>query len=60
MYYTIDATAIGVQPVEDHNEMVALFFVVFLLIANFFILNMFVGVIVESFQMSSDPDQAPF
>ena len=35
-----------------------LFFIVFLLIANFFILNMFVGVIVESFQMSSDPDQA--
>ena len=36
----------------------ALFFVVFLLIANFFILNMFVGVIVESFQMSSDPEAA--
>lgn len=58
MYYSIDAKAVEEQPVEDHNELVALFFIIFLLIANFFILNMFVGVIVESFQMSSDPDQA--
>lgn len=58
MYYTIDANEVDRQPIEDNNELVALFFIVFLLIANFFILNMFVGVIVESFQMSSDPDQA--
>jgi len=56
MYYTIDAHGVDYQPVEDSNELVALFFVVFLLIANFFILNMFVGVIVESFQLSSDPE----
>jgi len=58
MFYTIDAVDIGKQPIEDNRERVALYFVVFLLIANFFILNMFVGVIVESFQMSSDPDEA--
>jgi len=58
MFYTIDATGIDVQPVEDNSELVAMFFIAFLLCANFFILNMFVGVIVESFQMASDPDEA--
>ena len=31
-----------------------LFFVIFLVIANFFVLNMFVGVIVDSFQTSGN------
>lgn len=58
MFYTMDAKGVDMQPEQDYNEGIALFFVLFLLIANFFILNMFVGVIVDSFQVSTNPDEA--
>merc|ERR1712196_155560 len=41
----------------NHKPEIALFFIVFLVVGNFFILNMFVGVIVDSFQRSLDPSE---
>jgi len=57
LFYSIDAVGVDLHPVEDANEAAALFFVSFLIIANFFILNMFVGIIVDSFQMTQTPDE---
>ncbi|KAK6312570.1 hypothetical protein J4Q44_G00182340 [Coregonus suidteri] len=37
------------QPVRNHNPWMLLFFISFLLIVSFFVLNMFVGVVVENF-----------
>lgn len=39
----------GVQPVENYNEWRLLYFISFLLLVAFFVLNMFVGVVVENF-----------
>ncbi|CAB1344286.1 unnamed protein product, partial [Coregonus sp. 'balchen'] len=36
-------------PVRNHNPWMLLFFISFLLIVSFFVLNMFVGVVVENF-----------
>jgi len=58
LWYTVDASGENSQPVEDAHMEYAMFFVVFLLISNFLILNMFVGVIVESFQLSVDVDES--
>lgn len=37
------------QPIENYNEWRLLYFISFLLLVGFFVLNMFVGVVVENF-----------
>ncbi|KPP71983.1 voltage-dependent T-type calcium channel subunit alpha-1I-like [Scleropages formosus] len=37
------------QPITNHNPWMLLYFISFLLIVSFFVLNMFVGVVVENF-----------
>ena len=37
------------QPQQNYNEWRILYFILFLLLVGFFILNMFVGVVVENF-----------
>uniref|UniRef100_F6SKF5 Ion transport domain-containing protein n=1 Tax=Ciona intestinalis TaxID=7719 RepID=F6SKF5_CIOIN len=49
MYHGIDATGIDQQPIRNSNPWMLLYFVSFLLIVGFFVLNMFVGVVVENF-----------
>jgi len=50
MYSGVDAVGVDKQPQPNYNEPMILYFVIFLLVGGFFILNMFVGVIVENFQ----------
>lgn len=37
------------QPIENYSEWRLLYFISFLLLVGFFVLNMFVGVVVENF-----------
>nr|QDD67334.1 ion channel protein [Tetranychus cinnabarinus] len=49
MYTGLDAVGVGQQPRENYNEWRLLYFISFLLLVAFFVLNMFVGVVVENF-----------
>jgi voltage-dependent calcium channel T type alpha-1G len=49
MYTGIDAVGIDRQPVVNYNEWMLLYFISFLLLVGFFVLNMFVGVVIENF-----------
>nr|XP_055061951.1 voltage-dependent T-type calcium channel subunit alpha-1H isoform X1 [Misgurnus anguillicaudatus]XP_055061952.1 voltage-dependent T-type calcium channel subunit alpha-1H isoform X1 [Misgurnus anguillicaudatus]XP_055061953.1 voltage-dependent T-type calcium channel subunit alpha-1H isoform X1 [Misgurnus anguillicaudatus] len=49
MYDGLDAVAVDHQPIKNHNPWMLLYFISFLLIVSFFVLNMFVGVVVENF-----------
>ncbi|XP_077426531.1 voltage-dependent T-type calcium channel subunit alpha-1H-like isoform X2 [Vanacampus margaritifer] len=49
MYDGLDAVGVDQQPVRNNNPWMLLFFISFLLIVSFFVLNMFVGVVVENF-----------
>uniref|UniRef100_A0A3B4X253 Calcium voltage-gated channel subunit alpha1 Ia n=1 Tax=Seriola lalandi dorsalis TaxID=1841481 RepID=A0A3B4X253_SERLL len=49
MYHGLDAVAVDQQPVINNNPWMLLYFISFLLIVSFFVLNMFVGVVVENF-----------
>ena len=49
MYTGVDAVGPGRQPITNHSPFKALFFVVFVVIANFFIINLFVGVTISTF-----------
>ncbi|XP_043089771.1 voltage-dependent T-type calcium channel subunit alpha-1H isoform X2 [Puntigrus tetrazona] len=49
MYDGLDAVGVDMQPERNHNPWMLLYFISFLLIVSFFVLNMFVGVVVENF-----------
>ncbi|KAG8446311.1 hypothetical protein GDO86_013952 [Hymenochirus boettgeri] len=49
MYDGLDAVGVNQQPVMNYNPWMLLYFISFLLIVAFFVLNMFVGVVVENF-----------
>ncbi|XP_031571362.1 voltage-dependent T-type calcium channel subunit alpha-1H-like [Actinia tenebrosa] len=50
MYDGIDAVGIDKQPIKNYSQVKVLYFVAFLLLAGFVVLNMLVGVVVENFQ----------
>ncbi|KAG8180483.1 hypothetical protein JTE90_026642 [Oedothorax gibbosus] len=49
MYTGLDAVGVDQQPITNYNEWRLLYFISFLLLVAFFVLNMFVGVVVENF-----------
>ena len=49
MYNGIDAVDVDMQPIKNYNEAKLIYFISFLLLVGFFVLNMFVGVVVENF-----------
>eukprot|EP01043_Picozoa_sp_COSAG02_P047092 COSAG02_NODE_4477_length_5322_cov_8.823090_2_plen_1152_part_00 len=48
-HYAMDATEVGRSPVRDTNPLWGFFFIIFVVINNFFLLNLFVGVIYEKY-----------
>ncbi|XP_067636401.1 voltage-dependent T-type calcium channel subunit alpha-1G isoform X1 [Eurosta solidaginis] len=49
MYTGLDAVGEDMQPIVNYNEWRLLYFISFILLVGFFVLNMFVGVVVENF-----------
>lgn len=45
----IDATKVDQQPVRENNMEAYIFFIVFIITGSFFVLNLFIGVIIENF-----------
>ncbi|KAK9395550.1 voltage-dependent T-type calcium channel subunit alpha-1H [Crotalus adamanteus] len=58
MYDGLDAVGIDQQPSQNHNLWMLLYFISFLLIVSFFVLNMFVGVVVENFHKCRQHQEA--
>ncbi|XP_077324135.1 voltage-dependent T-type calcium channel subunit alpha-1I-like, partial [Lithobates pipiens] len=58
MYNGLDAVAVDQQPITNHNPWMLLYFISFLLIVSFFVLNMFVGVVVENFHKCRQHQEA--
>uniref|UniRef100_A0A6Q2XVF4 Voltage-dependent T-type calcium channel subunit alpha n=1 Tax=Esox lucius TaxID=8010 RepID=A0A6Q2XVF4_ESOLU len=58
MYQGLDAVGIDKQPIINHRPSMLLYFISFLLIVSFFVLNMFVGVVVENFQKCRQNQEA--
>lgn len=49
MYNGLDAVGLDQQPIVNYSEWRLLYFISFILLVGFFVLNMFVGVVVENF-----------
>ena len=53
----IDAVGIGMQPSYDHNIWMILYFTIFMVFGSQFILNLFVGVIMDNFNRIKDKEE---
>ena len=54
MYNGVDATEIGFQPKKNTSHLRILFFCAFMVVGSQFILNLFVGVIIDNFNKIKD------
>lgn len=50
----IDATGVDVQPIQENNVYWALFFMVFIFFGNFLILNLFTGVVCDTYNSEKE------
>lgn len=58
MYDGVDAVGVDMQPVENHSVGTIAFFLVFMIVGSFFVLNLFIGVVLDNFlQVSSEESQ---
>jgi len=53
MWNSVNAVGEDDQPVPNHAPALCLYYVTFLIVGNFFVLNLFIGVIVDSFNNSA-------
>lgn len=51
MEYAVDSVDIDMQPMVDHGIHYYGFFVIFIVFGSFFTLNLFIGVIIDNFNM---------
>jgi len=49
MYSGVDAREEGLHPIRDFDQAYAIFFVVFIIVGSFFVMNLFVGVTIDKF-----------
>jgi len=58
MYQGVDCVGVDMQPKQNNKEAMFLFFAGFILVGAFFVMNMFVGIVVENFQKCAAERQA--
>ena len=54
MYMGVDARSPDLAPKRDNTPALAFFFLAFMIVANFFILNLFIGIILDNFAQISE------
>jgi len=54
MYRGVDGTEIGKQPRKNNQKYLAFYFISFILVGNIFILNLFVGIVIDKFNRLKD------
>jgi len=58
MYKAVDAYDIYQAPITNYNPYIAYYFVIFIFIGSFFFLNLFIGVIFESFNEANSEESS--
>ena len=57
MYHGADMTGVGTQPVRDTDKYYCLFFIAFIIVGSFFVMNLFVGVTIDKFNEMKEAQQ---
>ena len=50
----IDSNDVGLPPKRDNNLWYALYFISFIIVGNMFLLNLFVGVVIDNFNQMKE------
>lgn len=59
MYHTIDATELNMGPILNNNIHMSIFYVCFVVMFSFFFINIFVALIIVTFQESGERNIVP-
>jgi len=54
MYSGVDSRGYHLQPKQNHNQWWVFYFIGFIIVGHMFILNLFVGVVIENFNRMKD------
>ena len=54
MYYGVDCIGIGMEPKKNSQPELAFYFISFIIVGNIFILNLFVGIVIDKFNRLKD------
>lgn len=57
MWRGVDAAGIDMQPKRDFNPYLALYFCAYMVIGSLFIMNLFVGVVIDNFNKIKEKDE---
>lgn len=58
LYHSIDSEGEDVGPVHDNRKIVAVFYISYLIIVSFFMINIFVGFVILTFQNEGEKEYA--
>ena len=54
MHEGIDSVGVDMQPVKNNNKWMAMFYISYLMVVGFYVINMFIGVVVDNFHKCRD------
>ena len=54
MHLAIDAVEPGKAPERNHNPAASIYFIFFIFFTTFFIMNLFVGVVIDEYEKTKD------
>lgn len=57
MYHGIDTNGIGKQPKKNANIYAIIFFLAFMIVGSQFIINLFVGVVIDNFNLIKEKEE---
>ena len=57
MYVGIDARGVRLQPKKDYNVFTIIYFIGFMILGSQFIINLFVGVVIDNFTRIKDREE---
>ena len=57
MYNGMDAVGVDLQPKKNHNPWMSLYFVAYMIIGSQFIINLFVGVVIDNFNTIKEKEE---
>ena len=56
MYTSIDSNGEGLGPIHNHRQTIAIFYFVYIIIIAFFMVNIFVGFVIVTFQKEGEQE----
>ena len=57
MYQGLDATDVDMQPKRNYNEVMTVYFIGYMIIGSLFIMNLFVGVVIDNFNKIKEKEE---